>query len=295
LTLTFDISWELTPPQDSSSYVNSKVPVDAIEQFYAILTRAANRTNDPEEVYYLIRAEFSEAMGLPVYRSSSLYFAPSDAKAAMERAAENAPIFISAFYGVCKQIKKQFGSKAAPSIPVMNRLLEMHRLGYIIAPPNLVLREQVEVVPVQSSTVLEQAQARFREAIERSRVLLEDDKGDEAVAQIWWLLESIMLSFSGCNMNGQEISGSYFNEVTKSLKRSAGDGEVMGAVARWLEALQSYLSGPSEAGIRHGSHLHREGLKKHEAELLCNLTRSYISYLLSEYELLTADEGRQAQ
>lgn len=287
MNLTFDIAWELTPPQDGT-YINSKIPPDALENFFGILTRAANRTDDPEEVYYIIRAEFNEAMGLPVYRSSSLYFAPGDAKSAMNRAAENAPVFISAFYGACKQIKKQFGSKTAPSVPVMNRLLEMHRLGYVIAPPNLVLREQVEVVPVQSSTVLEQAQARFREAIERSRVLLEENNGDEAVAQIWWLLESIMILFSGCSMNGQEISGTYFNEVAKSLKRAAGDAAVMGAVARWLEMLQSYLSGPGEAGIRHGRHLHMEGLKKHEAELFCNLTRSYISYLLSEYEILTA-------
>jgi len=287
LSLTFDIAWELMPPQDGT-YINSKVPPDAVENFWGILTRAANRTGDPEEVYYMIRAQFSEAMGLPVYRSSSLYFAPGDARAAMDSAAENAPVFISAFYETCEQIKQQLGARTAPSVQVMNRLLEMHGLGYVITPPNLVLREQVEVIPVQSTTVLEQAQARFREAIERSRVLLEENNGDEAVAQIWWLLESIMLSFPGCHLNGQEISGTYFNEVARSLKRAAGDAPVMGAVVRWLEALQSYLSGPGEAGIRHGRHLHLEGLKKHEAELFCNLTRSYISYLLSEYELLTA-------
>jgi hypothetical protein len=290
LNLTFDIAWELIPPQDGT-YINSKIPPDAVEDFFGILTRAANRTGDAEEVYYTIRAAFSEAMGLPVYRSSSMYFAAGDARTAMERAAENAPVFISAFYGTCKQIKKQFGTKMAPSVPVMNRLLDMHRLGYVIAPPNLALREQVEVVPVRSSTVLQQAQVRFRDAIERSRQLLEEDKGDEAVTQIWWLLESIVLSFSGCNMNGQEIGGTYFNEVSKSLKRGAGDAAVMGAVARWLEALQSYLSGPGEAGIRHGRHLHMEGLKRHEAELFCNLTRSYISYLLSEYEILTASRS----
>lgn len=288
LSLNFDIAWELTPPQDST-YINSKVPPDAVENFFGILTRAANRTGDPEEVYYIIRSQFSEAMGLPIYRSSSLYFAPGDARAAMDTAAENAPVFISAFYETCEQIRQQFGSRTAPSVPVMNRLLEMHRLGYVIAPPDLAVREQVEVVPVQSTTALEQAKARFRDAIERSRVLLEENNGDEAVAQIWWLLESIMLSFPGCRLNEQEISGTYFNEVTRSLRRAAGDAAVMGAVTRWLEALQSYLSGPSEAGIRHGRHLHMEGLKKHEAELFCNLSRSYISYLLSEYELLTAE------
>jgi hypothetical protein len=157
----------------------------------------------------------------------------------------------------------------------------------VIEPPNLVLREQMQVVPVRSTDVLEQFQARFQATIDRSQQLLEENKGDEAVTQIWWLLESIML-FAGCKVNGQEIAGTYFNEVAKQLKRAAGDTAILGAVARWLEALQSYLSGPGEAGIRHGRHLHLEGLKRHEAELFCNLTRSYISYLLSEYEAITA-------
>jgi hypothetical protein len=86
-------------------------------------------------------------MGHPVYRSSSLYFAPDDARTAMERASENALIFISAFYAVCKKIKKQFGTKTAPSVPVINRLLELHRIGYVIEPPNLVFRDQIEVAP----------------------------------------------------------------------------------------------------------------------------------------------------
>lgn len=284
--LNFDIAWELTAPPDGS-YINSKIPSEAVERFFLVLTRSANRTPDAEEVFFIIRSEFNEASGVPVYRSSSMKFAPGDAKEAMDRAAENAPIFISAFYGTCQKIEEQFGSKAAPSVAVMNRLLEIHHIGYVIDPPSLLLREQVEVVPVPSTTVLEQAQARFRESIERSRVLLEEDKGDEAVSQIWWLLESIVLSFAGSMLNGQEITGTYFNEVAKALKRAAGDGAAMGTVARWLEALQSYLSGPGEAGIRHGRHLHLGGLKKHEAELLCNLTRSYIAYLLAEYELLT--------
>lgn len=293
MDLNFDIAWELTPPLDGT-YINSKIPSQALEQCFLLLQKAANRTNDAEEVYYLIRAEFSGAMGHPIYRSSSMYFAPGDAREAMERATENAPVFIAAYYGACKKIKKQFGTKAAPSVPVINRLLELHRLGYVIEPPNLVLRDQVQVVSVQSASVLDQFQARFQTSIDRSQQLLEENKGDEAVTQIWWLLESMMLLFAGRTMNGHQITGTYFNEVTKHLKRAAGDTAVMGAVGRWLDALQSYLSGPGEAGIRHGRHLHLEGLKRHEAELFCNLTRSYISYLLSEYEsLLSTDPSER--
>jgi len=286
VALNFDIAWELLPPRDGT-YINSSVPEDAVESFYQILTKAANRTGDPEEVFYMIRAEFSTALGAPIYRSTSMYFAPADAKSAMDRAAKNAPAFLSAFHGVCEKIAAQFGPKTAPSVAALNRLLEINKIGYVIDPPDLRLREQIETVPIEPSSLLETAHARFSQAIERSHELLKQEKGDEAVSQIWWLLESIVPSFAGLEVDGETVKGAYFNEVTKSLKKLSGDAAVLGVVARWLDALQAYLSGPEEGGIRHGRALHMEGLKKHEAELFCNLTRSYIAYLLAEYKART--------
>jgi hypothetical protein len=100
------------------------------------------------------------------------------------------------------------------------------------------------------------------------------------------LLESISTAFAGQTVNGRVIEGDYFNDVMKSIQQVAGGSSTFGTVARWPAALQAYLSDPDQGGIRHGRQLHFEGLEPHEAALFCNFVRSYISYLLAEYERL---------
>ena len=51
--------------------------------------------------------------------------------------------------------------------------------------------------------------------------------------------------------------------------------------------MHGYLSSPTGGGVRHGTDLGRGVyLDIPEARLFCNLTRSYISFLLAEYENL---------
>jgi hypothetical protein len=275
----------LSPPPDGA-YINTAIPNEAVDEFFTFAKLTAQR-GDAEEIYYIFRAEFSEAVGMPRYRSSSLYFAPGDAKLAMENAASNAPVFIAAFYSACTEVAERFGPTSAPDVATVNRLLEKYRIGYVIDPPKLLLREAVDVVPVHPTNLLQQANEKFRSAVERSEQLLRENKGEEAVNHIWWLLESVSTAFAGLTMNGRKIEGDYFNAVVKNIQQADG-GSTLGTVARWLAALQAYLSGPNQGGIRHGRQLHLKGLQPHEAVLFCNLTRSYISYLLAEYERLTS-------
>lgn len=275
----------LSPPPDGT-YINSSIPSDAVDDFFTFVKLIAQR-GDAEEIYYIFRAEFNEAVGMPRYRSSSLYFAPDDAKVAMVNAAGNAPVFIAAFYIACSAVAERFGSNRSPDLPTINRLLEKHRIGYLIDPPRLRLREAVDVVPVQPTTLLQEAHHKLRDAVERSEQLLQENKGDEAVNHVWWLLESVSTAFAGLTINGRTIEGDYFNAVMKSIQQANGSS-TLGTVARWLAAQQAFLSGPDQGGIRHGRRLHLEGLQPHEAILLFNLTRCYISYLLAEYERLTS-------
>lgn len=275
----------LSPPPDGN-YINASIPNEAVNEFFTFAQRTAQR-GDAEEIYYIFRAEFSEAVGTPRYKSSSLYFAPYDAKSAMENAASNAPVFIAAFYRACSDVAERFGPNGAPDVATINRLLEKYRIGYVIDPPRLRLRDAVDVVPVHPTNLLQQANEKLRSAVERSDQLLQENKGEEAVSHIWWLLESISTAFAGQTINGRKIEGEYFNAVVKDIQQAAGSS-TLGTVARWLAALQAYLSGPDQGGIRHGRQLHIEGLQRHDAILFCNLTRSYISYLLAEYERLTS-------
>jgi hypothetical protein len=203
----------------------------------------------------------------------------------MENAASNAPVFISAFYTACSEIAERFGSNNAPDVATINRLLEKHKIGYVIDPPKLRLREAVDVVPVHPTNLLQQAHDKFRNAVERSEQLLPENKGSREPH----LVVAGVCFYSLCRANGQwgVIEGDYFNAVVKDIQHAEG-ASTLGTVARWLASLQVYLSGPDQGGIRHGRQLHLEGLRPHDAVLFCNLTRSYISYLLAEYERLTS-------
>ncbi len=197
-------------------------------------------------------------------------------------------MFIGALYRACTEVAERFGQTNAPDVATLNRVLEKHRIGYLIDPPNLRLREAVDVVPVHPTDLLRQAHEKLRNAVERSEQLLHENKGEEAVNHIWWLLESVSTAFAGLEVNGSKIKGEYLNTILKDLQQATGGSSTFGTVARWVAGLQTYLSGPDQGGIRHGRQLHLDGFQLHEAVLFVNLTRSYISYLLAEYERRTA-------
>ena len=57
----------------------------------------------------------------------------------------------------------------------------------------------------------------------------------------------------------------------------------------WLTTMHGYLSAPAGGGVRHGLDLD-DGVEitHSEALLYCNLTRSYLGFLLTEHERLVA-------
>jgi len=59
----------------------------------------------------------------------------------MNQAAENAPLFIEAFYDACKSLPDLSAEFYAPDVAAINALCLKHNIGYEIQPPYLVLRE----------------------------------------------------------------------------------------------------------------------------------------------------------
>ena len=68
--------------------------------------------------------------------------------------------------------------------------------------------------------------------------------------------------------------------------RPSSDGRVLQRVLGWLENIHGYLSAPAGGGVRHGATLDLDAMQIHEATLFANLIRSFVNYLLSEYERL---------
>jgi hypothetical protein len=61
--LTFDFAWVISPPPDGS-YINTSIPTEAVNDFFTIAKLTAQR-GDAEEIYYIFRGAFSEAVGTP--------------------------------------------------------------------------------------------------------------------------------------------------------------------------------------------------------------------------------------
>jgi hypothetical protein len=205
----------------------------------------------------------------------------------MGQAADNAPLFLEAFYDACESFRGRAAQYFAPDAAMINEVCSRHEIGYAINPPNLVLREVVTPmvsVPERPSTLSEQAINIMEESLRRSEQLLTEGRGREAVQETLWLLESVTTAFRGLPMTEEVVRGSYFNEIVRELRR-AHPGTTLQRVLEWITALHGYLSSPTGGGVRHGLDLN-DGIAVGpiEARLFCNLVRSYLSFLLAEYE-----------
>lgn len=213
----------------------------------------------------------------------------------MEKAAENAPLFLEAFYDACENLRQNFSEYTIPPISKMNEICKKHGVGYEIRPPVLRLREEAsplipvtEHPPTFSVQVLELYQA----SLKRSEELLYEGRGREAVQELLWLLETVATAFRSLETQGGKIEGKYFNAIVRELKKFY-PGNTLGRVSEWVQSLHGYLSSPTGGGVRHGLDL-REGIAINlsEARLFCNLIRSYLEFLLAAHKRLTIKSPR---
>jgi hypothetical protein len=94
------------------------------------------------------------------------------------------------------------------------------------------------------------------------------------------LLETVSTAFEGSEHEDGTVTGKYFNRIIGDLKRF-NRGRVLSEVISWMEKVHGYLSSPSGGGVRHGAVLSDSyELTEGEARLFCDLTRSYLTYLL---------------
>ena len=233
------------------------------------------------------KSHFSAAAGVPHHVSSDSSWAASDLEQVMGQAAENAPLFIDAFYSACEQLRLQNPEMGLPDVGRLNRVLADAGAGYQIDPPNLVAtRAHIPIaVPERPINLEKQAQELITQALEASERALSEGNGRQAIQEVLWLLESISTAFRSPDILDGSIQGRYFNKIIGELRsRRRGHRE---QILGWMMTLHGYLSSPTGGGVRHGVDV-REGvaLQIHEARLYCNLIRSYLTFLMAEHERL---------
>ena len=230
---------------------------------------------------------FASAAGVQHYNSSDVSWASTDLERVMSLAAENAPLFIEAFYDACKALENRYPEMAIPGIERINRILSDTNAGYYVDPPRLVANSEHIPIPVPDNPtpLHSKANAEIEDALRASERALGAGNGRQAIREVLWVLETVSTVFRDEKILNGEIRGDYFNKIINDLRRQ-GQGHQK-PILEWMMNLHGYLSSPQGGGIRHGVDL-KEGLELgiNEARLFCNLIRSYLTYLISEYERL---------
>jgi hypothetical protein len=270
--LQFEASWRFTSP--------GPVPQGVVDAFHTFIERIGSQ-GDGWRIAERFKAFFGGSG-----RSSSESWAWSDLLENMNRAAENAPLFIEAFYDGCARCESDTPPLAVPSVALINSVLMDNDAGYQIQLPYLIATRSYNpiTVPQQTPSLAAQARPLIEESLATSERLLNEGDGRRAIQEILWLLETIATAFRGTRTEDMTVQGKYFVTIVKEMK-AHGRGKAQEQILNWMMTLHGYLSSPTGGGVRHGVDLSAGGvIQPHEARLYCNLIRSYLTYMIEEHE-----------
>lgn len=284
--LKFDARWRFAPPKDGE-YKNAEIPDKALREFLTTIEKVAAH-GDRWGVFEEFKKAYSAACGESYMQSSGESWAESDMESIVRQAAENAPLFLDAFYTACESLRTS--EFFTPDASMINAICEKHKIGYVLRPPQLFLREELGAttvaVPGHAPTLAEKAHEQLQESLQRSETLLSEGRYREAVQETLWVLESLSTTFRGVTGEKGTVKGKYFNDIVRDLA-VISKGTTLERVIDWIKAVHGYLSSPTGGGVRHGLDLN-DGvpIDSAEARLFCNLIRSYVSYLIAKHAQL---------
>ena len=289
MVLKFPSRWRFEAPTSTNENAE-EIPGDAVQDFMRLIRKTATQ-GDLQDYLEHFKGYFCTANGTTHYTSSNASWAETDLESSMRAAAANPPLFLEAFFDASEAIRRRPGDLFAPDAELINGICRDHDIPYEILGATLVLRgppAAAIAVPEVPPTLAERAQNILQTSLQRAGDLLAQGMGREAVQETLWLLETIATAFRGADTGTGTVEGKYFNDIVKEL-RQLHPGTTLERVLKWTAETHGYLSSPTGGGVRHGLDLNTGvELSLNEARLFCNLVRSYLSFLLSEHERLSA-------
>lgn len=245
--LKFNGAWRFKSPGSIAGGVES--------EFSRMIGRIASQ-GDRQPILEHFKAYFAGAAGVSSSWSSSASWAETDLYNYMTHAAENAPLFIEAFYDACMTLQTAHPEIFVPDTTMINNVLAEHGAGYYIQPPDLVAQnpDTSIAVPERVRSVDEQAQDIIQKALKQSEDYLALGHYRQAVQEILWLLETVSTLFQDLAIGEETVQGKYFNKIADDLRRYQ-KGTTFEQVLVWATTLHGYLSSPTGGGIRHGASL----------------------------------------
>ncbi|WP_189486221.1 hypothetical protein [Asticcacaulis endophyticus] len=258
----------------------------AVNAFNALVHTIAGQAESSWAIMELFKAKFSGGYS----RSSSESWAIGDLHNSMMNASDNAATFISAFWDGCAQVHSEFPEIGLPDADIVNQILFEHEVPFEVRPPALLPRNLQTRISVMANekTIGEKALTLIHKSLDDADRLLLEQRARPAVQEILWLLETVSTAFQGQDTGSGSIEGKYFNEIVRDLRRK-NQGTALAEALGWMSKMYGFLSSPGGGGVRHGTRLAADvSPSMKEAHLYCNLTRSYINYLLAELAEVTS-------
>ncbi|MEO9336776.1 hypothetical protein ABFT80_04995 [Mesorhizobium sp. SB112] len=272
MALTMPTAWRYGSPGPMSPA--------AVNAFNSLVHSIASQSESSWSIFELFKARFTGGQSW----SSSESWAISDLHGAMMTAGDNAPVFISAFWDGCTQIQTTHPEIGLPDADVVNQILYEHEVPYEVRPPALLARHPQTAIAVQTpqKSLGQRAHELIHTSLDQADRLLLEQRPRQAVQEILWLLETVSTAFQGQESGSGTVEGKYFNEIIRALRKNNG-GSALAETLGWMTKMHGFLSSPGGGGVRHGTQLAADvSPSLREAHLYCNLTRSYINYLLAE-------------
>lgn len=270
--LTMPTAWRYGSP--------GGMPLAAVDAFNSLIHTIPSQSESSWSIFELFKAKFSGGYST----SSSESWAISDLHDGMVAAADNAPVFISAFWDGCAQVQAAHPEIGLPNADVVNQILYKHEVPYEVRPPALLTRHPQTPILVQApeKSLGARAHALIHASLDQADRFLLEQRPRQAVQEILWLLETVSTAFRGQESGSGKVEGKYFNEIVRGL-RNNNRGNALAEALGWMTKMHGFLSSPAGGGIRHGTQLAADiSPTLREAQLYCNLTRSYINFLLAE-------------
>jgi len=285
-------AWRFAPPKDTDR-VNSTVPEEALEELLRLASRAAGlHPRGREAGLEHMKHSISATSGRGYSPSSSESWAETDLRRLLEGLKDEPPVLIEGIVTGCRSITDSEGRSILDDPTPINRIMEKFGMGYRISGDEILLGESIPpptVEPVPS--LIEQTAAELGKAWKRADQLLDEGHPDEAVAKIWFVLESILTVFRGLKVGDQTVEGAYFNKVVHSLKGTEID-PTFKMVLDLASRVHGQLSDPSTGRLRHGSELGIPPISPQEGRFLVGFAKSLGYYICSEYQRLLPLEHR---
>lgn len=277
--ITFPKEWGFEPAANTDEWYLEEIPVEAARAIERLIHQIADSAESTKATLEEFGRAFSASVGGSYYGSSDVGWAGTDLNSYLMDARTNPPKFLRTLVEAFNSVRDERTDQEIPEVAHLNKILETHRVGYIIQPDG-VLTLRTDYIGEEDTDVplLVKARAELESSWDKANDLLVQGKPREALEAIWWVVESMTADFAGAKVAGVQVQGTYFNEVIKDIKK-AYPGTVRHRALSLLEQIQHWLSDPKQLGIRHGASATAQKVELPEARLIVGLVREYAKYL----------------